>query len=212
MGQLRKPLVCNVRLRETSSVIAVSSGVLGVLDAADVNASRNVAGTMRERGSLTGTVSPETLITASSARVNSPPAGRGERPAGTINASARAAPSCRTNGRARDAPDETAGCSVVSFTSPRRYTVDLAPRITPFALLGGALPPSARNHGSKPRQTQPGSVCSIGEAAGGLDYRRVVVAVDGSVEPAVAVCVCVAAGAVGNGHRPAEAGVGAGRA
>jgi hypothetical protein len=108
-------------LRDTSSLIAVSSGVVGVLGASEVNPSRNVAGTIRERGNLPGTVSPEAPITASPACANSPPAGRGETPATAINASTKA-PSSRTNGQARDAPDETAGGSVVSLTGPGRYT------------------------------------------------------------------------------------------
>ena len=107
----------------------VSSGVVSALGALEVKPSRNVAGTMCERGNLPGTVSPETPITASPACANSPPAGRGKRPATAVNASAQA-PSIRTNDQARDAPDEATGGSVVPFTGPRRYTGHAAEGLT----------------------------------------------------------------------------------
>jgi hypothetical protein len=77
--------------RDISNQIPVISGVIGAPVASDVNPSRNDAGTGCDRGSVLGTVSPDTLITGSTVRSKAPPANGGEATAsGIINASASA--------------------------------------------------------------------------------------------------------------------------
>ena len=123
-------------LRETSSLIAVSSGVVGVLGVSEVNPSRNVTGSHARARQLAGDRFSGYADHRSAGLRHSPPAGRGERPATAINASAT-----------RPAAEPTA---TREMRRMKRWVARSYPSLVPDDTPGTAAPPTTRPRGRSP--------------------------------------------------------------